>query len=479
MVVGTVLVGAVLTGVLIWNWSHTPRTFDLRHAALGDKPKATLRLLSRGILSIALESRSTTAAGLAQQEDGTIVVGATTWPKGANPSVYFNKVRGVVLLLTSSGLLANPAFTLLADAPATLNNLSASRDGTIALAGATNGHFLVARLLPDGVLDPAFGGGGTVLANMRASIWGSEAAHAVAIQGDDRIVATGVAVYATGPLSQGGYCATARFSRDGRFDRSFAGVGRVLTLIRGKEMCSASSVLIAPDGKIVVVVDYRSEAESGRHITVLRYLPDGAPDRRFGRDGIAEPLEEISANAMGAALDTQGRIVIVGSEYPSPTSTRLLVVRYDTDGNLDQSFGSGGIVSLHNASTAQALVATALQQDGKIVAVGHFGWHSGGRPPEPDKRNQIVVVRLDANGALDRSFAGGGLLLMASPRYLWDGDGLAIQPDGKLLILGDNVDEANDRATYGIVLVRLNQDGTPDIDFGSSNTPSQSACPSQ
>jgi hypothetical protein len=76
-------------------------------------------------------------------------------------------------------------------------------------------------------------------------------------------------------------------------------------------------------------------------------------------------------------------------------------------------------------------------------------------------------VRLDPNGALDKSFAGGGLLLMASPRYLWGGHGIAIQPDGKLLIVGDVIDEANDHATSEIVLVRLNADGTPDADFGN------------
>jgi hypothetical protein len=59
------------------------------------------------------------------------------------------------------------------------------------------------------------------------------------------------------------------------------------------------------------------------------------------------------------------------------------------------------------------------------------------------------------------------LLIMASPRYLWSARAIAIQPDGKLLIAGDFVDDANDRATSAIVLLRLNPDGTPDADFGS------------
>ena len=146
-----------------------------------------------------------------------------------------------------------------------------------------------------------------------------------------------------------------------------------------------------------------------------------------------------------------------------------MVARYDTEGNLDQSFGANGTVSLHEASVSQGLEAVALQPDGKIVAAGYFGWHSGTRPPEPGKREQIAVVRLDTNGALDKSFASNGLLLMSSPRYLWSGHGIAIQPDGKLLIVGDVQEEADDRPLppYAIVLVRLNPDGTPDADFGS------------
>lgn len=462
IIIGAALVGAVLIGVLIWDWNSAPSTFGLRRAAPGDNSKVSLRLISPGILSIAVESGSVGAAGLALQGDGTIVVGATIVVRASASE------RGVVLRLTSKGRLANPALALLADAETIVSGVSTARDGTIIVAGYgspgqfSNRHFILARLLPDGALDAAFGGGGVVLANTRSSMAVGEAARAVAIQTDDRIVVTGSAGYATGPLSQGSYCVTARFRRDGRFDPSFGDNGRVLALVAGKQMCAGSSVLVAPDGKIVVAGDYASEREP-RHIAVLRYLPNGAPDRRFGGDGITQLLQ-ISANAWAAALDSQSRIVVVGTEWVSPYITKFLVVRYDTDGSLDQSFGANGIVSLHEASVFQKLLATAVGQDGKIIAVGNIPWHGTGAP-EPGKRNQIAVVRLDANGAMDSSFAGGGLLIMASARSLV-GHGIAIQPDGKLLIFGRTIDE-DGHAISEIVLVRLNPDGTPDADFGS------------
>jgi uncharacterized delta-60 repeat protein len=469
--IGAVLLGAVLTGALVWNLSHTPNTFALRRAASTDNFKPRLRLLAAGVLGIALASRDTGATSLAMQEDGTIVIGATSSPKVVTPSAS-NKARGVVLLLASNGLLVKAAVTLLAATPSAVTGVATGHNG-IAVVGygsaaeegpgsAVNRHFLVARLLPDGVPDPAFGGSGVVLANMRSSMWVGEAGYGVAIQGDDRIVTTGGAGYGLGPLAQGSYCATARFTRDGRFDRRFGDKGRMLALVAGNTLCASTSVLAAPDGKVVVVGTYHSE-HTPTHIAVFRYLPDGTLDRQFGRDGIAELLKISAANVGGATLDSQGRISVVARELLSPTRTRLLIARFDPNGNLDQSFGTNGTVSLHESTIYQRLSAVALQQDGKIVAVGTFGWHSGTRFAEPGKSDHIVVVRLDANGALDKSFAGGGLLIMASPRYLWGARGIAIQTDGKMLVAGYILDKAND--SVSIVIVRLNPDGTPDADF--------------
>ena len=465
MVIGAALVGAVLIGVLIGNWNRLPSAFGLRHAGSADNPKASLRLLSPGILNIALESRETYAAGLALQRDGTIVVGATTWAPDKN--------LGVVVRLTSNGRLANPAVTLLANTETIVSGVSTAPGGTIVVVGygasslIAKRRFRLARLLPDGVLDSTFGHRGMARANMRSSIWVGDAARALALQDDGRIVVTGSAGYPRGPLSQAAYCATARFDQDGRLDGSFGDKGRVLTLLPGKTSCGGVAVFVAPDGEIIVAGNASTEGVNGAHAIVVRYLPSGAPDLRFGLDGTADL--EMDALAWGAALDSQGRIVIVGTEWLSLTSTRFLIARFDSGGKLDQSFGANGTVSLHDAAVSQELRAVALQQDGKIVAVGTFGWHSRGRSPQPGKRDQIAVVRLEPNGALDKSFAGGGLLLMASRRYLWGGQGIAIQRDGKLLIVGSIVEEADDGAPSrsAIVLVRLRQDGTPDADFGS------------
>src|SRR5262249_38388120 len=159
MILGAAFVGAVLIGVLIWDWNR-PSTSNLAPAASGETPKASVSLLSPGILSIAVGSSYTTANGLALQEDGTIILGAT-FANTSGPGL--SESRGAVLPLTSNGQSANPAVTLIADTPSGLNGLATARDGTVVVFGQSagpKGHSLFARLLPGGVPDPAFGNGG-------------------------------------------------------------------------------------------------------------------------------------------------------------------------------------------------------------------------------------------------------------------------------------------------------------------------------
>lgn len=457
----TVVVGTALIGLLIWYLTSQPSTSGLHAAASRDKPSASPRRLLPGMLDIQLEGRDSAPAGFALQPDGSIVVAATTWSRSD-----LNSQRAAVLRLTSDGGLASPTATLLADTASTVSSVAPGRDGTIMVVGygeptrlwpVSDRQYLVGRLGPDGLPDRTFGGSGVVLANLRASRWMGATARGIAMDGDGGIVATGSAGYAIGPLSQGSYCATARFTPDGRFDRSFGDHGRVLTLLAGTEWCGSVAVLVASDRKIVVVGN-----TSARGFVLIRYLPNGALDSEFGRGGTVEFFD---ATAWGAAFDAQGRTLVVGTKWLTPSRMQFLVARYDAGGHLDGSFGAGGAVSLHEAAVSQQLVAAAVQPDGKIVAVGTSGWHSGTRTPDPAKRDQIVVVRLDPNGALDGSFAGG-LLLIPSERYLWGADGVAIQPDGKLLVVGPVLDEGDNPRTRGIVVVRLNSNGTRDSDFG-------------
>jgi uncharacterized delta-60 repeat protein len=397
-----------------------------------------------------------------------MVVGSTSWDAEHHANL------GLILRVSENGRLAIPAATSLADTETIVTGISITPDGAAVVVGygaagwSGTRHFILVRILPDGTLDPQFGHHGLTRVSMRSGIGAiGDAARTVVLQDDSNIIVAGTSGYASGPLSQAAYCATARLSSEGRPDDTFGNNGRVLTLVPGKNSCGASAVLAAPSGEIAVVGSVFSEGpNSSHHIALLRYLPSGVPDPNFGQHGIAEL--EMEATACCAILDGRGRIVVVGNEHPSRSSNRFLLARVDGHGSLDKSFGESGILSFHESTLPQTLKAAALQKDGKIVVLGTLGWHSGGRAPDPDKRDEIAVLRLEPDGVLDKAFADNGVLVLASPRYLWSGAAIALQPDGKIVVAG-SVEESDGAppAHRATLLVRLLPDGTPDAEFGS------------
>jgi uncharacterized delta-60 repeat protein len=127
---------------------------------------------------------------------------------------------------------------------------------------------------------------------------------------------------------------------------------------------------------------------------------------------------------------------------PAATSTR---------GQLDTSFGSNGFAS---AGSDTQLFGTAVQRDGKTVAVGAIGFNTN--------NVRLLVVRFTATGALDPSFGGGKVIGPGSVI----GRGVAIQPDGKIVVAGQATD-ATGASTNGIVAERFTSSGTPDSSFGT------------
>ena len=118
-------------------------------------------------------------------------------------------------------------------------------------------------------------------------------------------------------------------------------------------------------------------------------------------------------------------------------------------GRLDPSFGKNGIFSdsFGNNNGSNFATVVALQSDGKIVVGGEIG-NLGG------------IIRLNTNGTLDSSFGSGGLVTMKFRVLSNVVTGLAIQPDGKIVISGTGVPGGGD-------LERLNPNGTLDTSFGS------------
>jgi len=244
----------------------------------------------------------------------------------------------------------------------------------------------------------------------------------------------------------------------GLLDSSFGNSGIVLTDL-GYPNQIGKALAIQSDGKIVVA----GSLNNNGHIecTLLRYLNTGTPDSSFGSNGfVSYDMNPISTSSevTGCIIQTDGKILVVGSTMQWNNLDYLwdvAVVRFNTDGSLDQSFGNNGKFATDIMDNGyQWGKAIALQPDGKILIAGGYStnYDGGGR--------KVAVIRLNENGTYDYTFGLSGLALtevgltensMATA--------IAVQPDNKILVTGQN--------SAGFI-IRYLTDGTPDNTFGTN-----------
>lgn len=250
---------------------------------------------------------------------------------------------------------------------------------------------------------------------------------------------------------------SARAQSAGLFDRTFNGSGVAVAPIEGVNL-TVVDLAIQPDGKIVSV-GYVSNGV-GYRLAVVRFLPGGALDPTFDGDGkVITEIRGRNDYAAAVAIQTDGKIVVGGSAAHELWFDFALV-RYNSDGSLDESFGQSGKVTTQVGFWYSTIRSVAIQPDGKIVAVGDgFG----------DERD-IAVVRYLKNGALDTTFGNGGIrMLPIDPGASESGAAAAVQNDGKILVTGavvGGVTRAPELAST-FVVARLDRRGQLDDSFGN------------
>ena len=213
---------------------------------------------------------------------------------------------------------------------------------------------------------------------------------------------------------------------------------------------------VQPDGKIVVA------GFSGGDFAVVRYTANGTPDPTFGTGGIITTDINSGSEDYGRAMALQpdGKIVVAGS-----SGDDFAVVRYTANGALDTSFGTGGIITTDITSGSEDYGrAMALQPDGKIVVAG-FSWSGGDA--------DVAVVRYTANGALDTSFDGDGIVTTDIGAGTGNDRGyaVAVQPDGKIVVAGRSNASTTARQRDHFLVVRYTAAGALDPSFESNEQP--------
>lgn len=318
-----------------------------------------------------------------------------------------------------------------------------------------------------GFLDTTFGSGGIVTTGI--SNGSADDARAVLVQPDGKLVAAG-----------GRDFAMVRYNPSGSLDTSFGSGGKVSTSLGTAGGARAAALYpagTANAGKIVLGGFAGKASSSGSwDFALARYNANGTLDTSFGNRGkvvtdFGGHYDEIDS----IALQSDGKIVVAGMTLVPGSSTngyQFALARYNNNGTLDSSFGSGGKVITKIASGDEWFNAVAIQPDGKIVAAGYAGgiYYPG--------VSEIVVARYTSTGVLDTdSTAGFGPIVSTTGQRTgfavpyWSGEenayALALQPDGMIVVAGQT-DTVPVNSGAHFVLARFNSAGSLDATFGNA-----------
>lgn len=294
----------------------------------------------------------------------------------------------------------------------------------------------------DGTFDQSFGQGGTsVLAEQAVP----EGSMALAQGSDGKTV-----IMST--LFNGETTRLRRLNVDGSLDLTFGVTGIVSHGLRPR------SLAVQPDGKILVVgslpepTTFPVPGIAPVDMAIIRFLPDGILDTSFGIGGVAKADQVDSETFLGVTLQADGRIVVVGN-----AGSGQIVTRWNTDGTLDATFGSGGYAPSPFSGSSIA-IQSILGADGRMLIIG--------RHQQADTSVHHHVVCYHSDGSIHGPYANGGVaftgLLAGGVDYSYGITRASSLADGRLVIGA----EVSNEYSSSFVIVRLLADGTRDESYG-------------
>lgn len=311
-------------------------------------------------------------------------------------------------------------------------------------------NFLVRVKAADGNLDSTFGIGGKVITDFFGA---GDIGNDVAVQPDGKIIVPGRVVTGSGFSDFG----LARYNSDGTPDASFGSGGKVNTDFFGfDDGCLA--VALQTDGKIVAAGGAFSDAVAGTNdFALARYNGDGTLDATFGSGGkvVADFGGGINDQAPDVALQSDGKIVVVVGTAILGNSD-FIVARYNSDGTPDPTFGIGGSVTTDFFGGDDQCVAVAIQGDGKIIVAGFVSIDLD--------NSDFALARYNSDGTPDPTFGSGGKVTTDFFGSFDGASGVVVQSDGKIVAAGAAI--VDFATSNDFAVARYNADGTPDASFG-------------
>jgi uncharacterized delta-60 repeat protein len=309
-----------------------------------------------------------------------------------------------------------------------------------------------------GDLDPTFGTGGQVTTDFSHS---TDIANAEALLTDGKFVVVG-ATSNNNDYSNEDF-AVSRYNVDGTLDTTFGANGKVRTDFPGLAAV-ASSVVIQPDGKILVAGGAFPLFTFLGDFELVRYNRNGSLDTSFGNGGIVTTsFPGQGSYAFALALQPDGKIIAAGTDFVNFSSedssnTDFGLERYNPDGTPDTTFGNGGQVTTDFDGFNDDAFSILVQPDGKLVAVGSA--------KNPTTFYDFAAVRYLANGTIDTTFGVAGKVRTDFGHADFDQARSAVlQPDGKIVAAGTAI--WNNTLSQPFALARYTSNGTLDTTFSS------------
>ena len=280
---------------------------------------------------------------------------------------------------------------------------------------------------------------------------GTEVASAVVAQPDGKLLVAGTAT-APGAAGRAG---TFRYLPTGVLDGTFGTNGVVLSNLDGAVSTQAVAIALLADEKILVAA--RSfVAGSNFRWGVFRYDANGTLDPSFGTGGQTVVTFGPGFDVLNAIVVTPGGKIVLAGGTNSGSNAAFVLVGLNSDGSIDSTFGSSGRVRTPFPGSFAIIADAKLQKDGRIVVGGMRGGAAG---------STWAFARYLQNGTLDETFGSGGTTAFGFGTQAAESSGLSLLADGKILAVGSTL---LDNATFesGFAAARMNSDGSLDPSFG-------------
>lgn len=320
--------------------------------------------------------------------------------------------------------------------------------------------------------DPEFGTNGRSIVSVSNTqiLFGGK----IAVQQDGNIVQVGTIRNST---TYAGDVFVLRYKKNGNLDSSFGTKGLVITDVSTGSDDYASAIALQPGGGIIVAGNYYSY---GSISFVLRYKTDGTLDSSFGTNGRVKLTAGGALNNLQSlSIQEDGRIIVAGGIYDYPNLSSIRVVRLNSNGTVDPSFGENGKINKHlghyittvdgqaiNGFADEYATTLAIQPDRKII-IGTVSYdHQCSMQPDYYGGTYLycdpvfAMTRVHENGSTDSAFGKNGT---ATDTSLFSGTSqvaLTLQPDGKIVVTGNS-------RYGGFSVERFNSNGTLDNSFGT------------